>query len=380
MTEHRDETPRPRYDRALLLHGAKRNEVLTLAEVEQYGLDAFGRAEYLSIYGMPPREWYHRGIRLLGRTAVECTRDALADPIGRDIAAVARLSPTGSFLAVDPFAGSCNTLYWILRHVPASEGLAFELDPQVFDLTRRNVATLDRRIELIHGDYASLIERRPIPADRALILFVAPPLGQGAGRGPGTGPSKHDAADRGGHRVPRAPVLDAPAAGRDAGVREGRPGFPRRGSSAPRMVRAARLPARRRGPEPRHLARNEGLDALGRPGHPPLTRAIAERHRPGRPRRLTHGTGGAPFRCTGRCSSGAPACSGGRRCTSGELKRRPCTPSPNEAWPASVLRRPRGPPGEPSLYYLCAGRLRASAPCLRQSAKFHSRIALAWSK
>jgi hypothetical protein len=29
------------YDRALLLHGLKRNEVLTLAEFEQYGRDSF---------------------------------------------------------------------------------------------------------------------------------------------------------------------------------------------------------------------------------------------------------------------------------------------------------------------------------------------------
>src|SRR5258705_247971 len=34
------------YDRALLLHGAKRNQVLTLAEVEQYGLDSFADADY----------------------------------------------------------------------------------------------------------------------------------------------------------------------------------------------------------------------------------------------------------------------------------------------------------------------------------------------
>jgi hypothetical protein len=29
------------YDRALLLHGSKRNQVLSLAEIEQYGLDSF---------------------------------------------------------------------------------------------------------------------------------------------------------------------------------------------------------------------------------------------------------------------------------------------------------------------------------------------------
>ena len=37
----------------------------------------FADANYVSNYGMPPREWYHHGIRLLGRTVVECTRDAL---------------------------------------------------------------------------------------------------------------------------------------------------------------------------------------------------------------------------------------------------------------------------------------------------------------
>jgi len=77
------------HDRALLLHGCKRNEVLNLAEIEQYGLDSFADADYISIYGMPPREWYRRGVRLLGRTAVECTRDALGDHIGRDVASVA---------------------------------------------------------------------------------------------------------------------------------------------------------------------------------------------------------------------------------------------------------------------------------------------------
>ena len=120
----------PIHDRALLLHGAKRNEVLTLAEVEQYGRDSFADPDYVRLYGMPPREWYRRGIRLLGRTAVECTRDALADLIGRDVAAVAAHMPaTEHFVVIDPFAGSCNTLYWILKHVPNSEGIAFELDP-----------------------------------------------------------------------------------------------------------------------------------------------------------------------------------------------------------------------------------------------------------
>jgi hypothetical protein len=177
MSEER-RTAAPVHDRALLLHGAKRDRVLTLEEVEQYGRDSFRDPDYVSIYGLPPREWYARGVRILGRTAVECTRDVLADAIGRDIATeIAQLAPVPGVLVIDPFAGSCNTLDRILRHVPRSEGLAFELDPQVFELTRRNLAVLERPIELVHGDYSSLLHERRLPEDRALLFFVAPPWG-----------------------------------------------------------------------------------------------------------------------------------------------------------------------------------------------------------
>jgi hypothetical protein len=87
------EDRKPVYDRALLLHGSKRNEVLTLEEVRQYGIDSFSDPDYVRIYGMLPSAWYGQGIRLLGRTAVECTRDALGNRIGRDIASIATHFP-----------------------------------------------------------------------------------------------------------------------------------------------------------------------------------------------------------------------------------------------------------------------------------------------
>jgi hypothetical protein len=167
-----------RYDRAHLLHGAKRNEILTLDEVRRYGADSFGDPDYLCLYGMKPAEWHARGIRLLGRTAVECTRDILADRIGRDVAAVAGSLPKGTPVTViDPFAGSCNTLYWMLRHVASSKGFAFEFEPQVFELTRRNISSLDRRITLQQGDFLATIDTHELPANHALIVFVAPPWG-----------------------------------------------------------------------------------------------------------------------------------------------------------------------------------------------------------
>jgi 16S rRNA G966 N2-methylase RsmD len=178
MKQPSDVSQQPLYDRTLLLHGTKRNQVLTLEEVQRYGSDSFADPDYIRLYGMTPPQWYAKGVRLLGRTAVECTRDSLADQVGRNIAEVAGSLPAAtSFMVLDPFAGSCNTLYWILRHVPRSRGIAFEMDDQVFELTKRNIAALDRRIELQHGDYATLLARQELPAGHAIIMFVAPPWG-----------------------------------------------------------------------------------------------------------------------------------------------------------------------------------------------------------
>jgi hypothetical protein len=169
---------KPVYDRALLLLGPKRNKVLTLEEVRQYGVDSFSDPDYVKIYGMAPAAWYRQGIRLLGRTAVECTRDPLASRIGKDIACiVARLPKTRHFTVIDPFAGSCNTLYWILRYLPSSQGMACEFDRQVYELTKRNIAGLDRTIDLQHGDYETFLTECRLSSNHGLIFFIAPPWG-----------------------------------------------------------------------------------------------------------------------------------------------------------------------------------------------------------
>ena len=168
----------PIYDRQLLLGGAKRNAVLELWEVQRYGIDSYGDADYVSVYGMRPSEWHAKGIRLLGRTAVECTRDRLGDAIGQDVAAVAAMSPpTAGALVVDPFAGSGNTLYWLQRHLPGARGLGFELDAGVFRLTQQNVSALALPIDILNTDYRSGLTGVSLAADELLIAFIAPPWG-----------------------------------------------------------------------------------------------------------------------------------------------------------------------------------------------------------
>jgi hypothetical protein len=190
------------YDRQLLLRGAKRNEVLELGETQRYGTDSFGDADFVSIYGMRPGEWYERGIRLLGRTAVECTRDVLADAMGRDIAAaVSTLPANHDALVIDPFVGSGNTLYWMLRHLPGARGVGFELDDSVFALTQRNLAIVGLPIEILHTDDASGLAGVTVPPDQLVIAFLAPPWGDALSRSAGldlrnTTPPIRDIVDR----------------------------------------------------------------------------------------------------------------------------------------------------------------------------------------
>jgi 16S rRNA G966 N2-methylase RsmD len=168
----------PRHDRSYLLSERKRNDVLTLWEVHQYGRDSFGDAEYVSIYGLKPREWYSRGVRLMARTAVECTRDRLADLIGRDIAEVTRAVPeVSSSVVVDPFAGSGNTLYWIKRHLSARRAVGFELDDAVYEASRRNFSIIGLDVALVHEAHEAGLTALSVPEDQLLIVFVAPPWG-----------------------------------------------------------------------------------------------------------------------------------------------------------------------------------------------------------
>jgi len=108
----------PKYDRDFLLSSDKRNQLVELWEVEKYGRDCFGDPDHVHLYGMTPRQWWERGVRILARTCLEAVKDPLGDAIGRDVAKIiAPVSGTYNVGVVDPFAGSCNGLYAIIRHL-----------------------------------------------------------------------------------------------------------------------------------------------------------------------------------------------------------------------------------------------------------------------
>jgi hypothetical protein len=102
----------------------------------------------------------------------------LADAIARDIAAIVRMAGQSGCFIVDPFVGSGNTLFWLLRHLPASRGLGFELDPQVFALSRHNLHLLGSPVEIRQCDYLSAVDQVVIPPRDLVTPFLAPPWGE----------------------------------------------------------------------------------------------------------------------------------------------------------------------------------------------------------
>ena len=112
----------------------------------------------------------------LARTAPEAVRDPLGNRIGREVAGVAATAPpNSSFGVIDPFAGSCNGLFSILRHLPGAEGLGFEFEQAIFEMSQRNIGSLAVPIRLMHGDYRTLLGQHLFPAGRRIVSFLAPP-------------------------------------------------------------------------------------------------------------------------------------------------------------------------------------------------------------
>lgn len=166
------------YDRDLLLFGAKRNTVLGLDEIHQYGIDSYQDRDYVSIYGLRPSQAHAMGVRILGRTAVECTRDDLADAIASDVVALANQCPSASRLVIDPFAGSGNTIFWLLRKLAGARAVAFENDPQVYEVSSRNLALLNLPLRLECIDFSVGLEHACAAPGELVLAFIAPPWGR----------------------------------------------------------------------------------------------------------------------------------------------------------------------------------------------------------
>jgi len=130
---------------------------------------------------MGPLAWYVLGFRILGRTAVEVTRDQHAQFLARSVAGT--LDSHGYRIAdlIDPFVGSGNLLYHFLLATKASRGVGLDINADVLALTERNFSRLHLLGRLRH---TSVTFRRQdwsqSPSyieNRATLVIVHPPWG-----------------------------------------------------------------------------------------------------------------------------------------------------------------------------------------------------------
>jgi hypothetical protein len=161
--------------RAELL-GPSRNRVLTGPELVEVGRLVYADPRGFSLYGVPAPDMGPRGLRFLGRTAIECSVDAYSV---RTVAALNATSfaprPGAPAMVADLFCGSGNIGY----HLGRRWGLpvyASELDSRVHAATAHNLRIMGLDIELRLEDYRDMLDRlRPRgPHD---IYLVEPPWG-----------------------------------------------------------------------------------------------------------------------------------------------------------------------------------------------------------
>jgi hypothetical protein len=157
--------------RAQLL-GPRRYDVLGLDEIVETGRILFGDPDGMSFYGLPPADWYARGVRLLGRTCVEATPDVTARPLARTVRTLLGRCPGAG--VVDLFAGSGNLMLHVAQELSA-QACGLDADEAVWRQTNANLRVTGAAADVRYGDWLSYFAD-PLSVD-ITVYVLSPPWG-----------------------------------------------------------------------------------------------------------------------------------------------------------------------------------------------------------
>lgn len=172
--------------RRSLLDPPLATQVLDLAQLRKAARGLCGDAGDLRLYGLETDDWYRMGIRLLGRTVVEVTRDPQAAFIAAAVAATLEARGFRPSTVVDLFVGSGNLLHHFVRETAVRRAVGYDADPTILGLTARNFEILSRtksgdttRIEFVTGDWTCGLEsvRLAAAGGETVLAIVEPPWG-----------------------------------------------------------------------------------------------------------------------------------------------------------------------------------------------------------
>jgi hypothetical protein len=160
------------------LLGEKRSVVLSLDEIRRVGEEFYEDPEGLQLYGMRPQSYYEIGVRITGRTAIECSNDIRAVGQAQAVRDVLSRAFSGTNpSAVDLFTGSGNSLYHLAGNTNAVAIVGFELDDTVYELTRENFEKIHFQALFEQGSYQALLRPEILPRENPCVVLVAPPWG-----------------------------------------------------------------------------------------------------------------------------------------------------------------------------------------------------------
>ncbi|RKT09551.1 hypothetical protein BX285_6646 [Streptomyces sp. 1114.5] len=176
------------------LLGPLGDQLLTTDQLCEAGRVICGCPESLSLYGVPAPELTARGLRVLGRTAVECSKDPHPSVVAELIAeltagltaeptAELTAEPAAEFrrplgrrpMVVDLFCGSGNLGHHLGRRL-GHPVYAAELDPLVYATASHNLDRVGSSVVLRLADYREVLAALPARSECDTYV-VEPPWG-----------------------------------------------------------------------------------------------------------------------------------------------------------------------------------------------------------
>ncbi|EYF07706.1 hypothetical protein [Chondromyces apiculatus] len=149
---------------------------LAPAELGEVGRLVHGRAEDMALYGVPAPRMAAAGLRVLGRTALECTVDMHCVAIAEALyTLLGRPRRTPDLLVADLFCGSGNVGFHLGRRLGVLVQ-ASELDARVHAATQHNLSATGGPVALHRADYRDLLGQLA-PRGPHDTYVVAPPSG-----------------------------------------------------------------------------------------------------------------------------------------------------------------------------------------------------------
>jgi hypothetical protein len=139
---------------------SSQNRVLSLDEILLVSRSYYGDEGLLSLFGKKPKSFYNMGIRILGRSAIECSIDAHSIGMAKSIKKLKRaLFPHEEAVILDLFLGSGNLLYHTAKALGFPTAIGIENNREIYSHTKNNLKIMGDKCQVFLGNSLKLYQK-----------------------------------------------------------------------------------------------------------------------------------------------------------------------------------------------------------------------------